>query len=85
MAHDARVPLHTRITPIRMLYVHSRRGSYDRGMGKDSELTDAALQSEIELLADLMTAATGSGDLTPAQVDDALGIFPTPPGTPEVV
>lgn len=54
-------------------------------MGQDPELTDEAMQSEIELLADLMTAATASGVLTPAQVDDALGILPQPPSEPEVV
>ena len=51
-------------------------------MGEDSELTDRAMQSEIELLADLMTAATAGGALTPGQVDEALGVlqqeFPVP-------
>ena len=68
-----------------MLYLHSGSGPYDGAMGEDSELTDGALQSEIELLADLMTAATAGGVLTPAQVDDALGILPQPPSEPDVV
>jgi hypothetical protein len=53
-------------------------------MGEDPELTDRAMQSEIELLADLMTAATAGGVLTQGQVDDALGVLQQKPADPEV-
>ena len=42
----------------------------------DPELTDAAMRAEIELLADLLTAAAHhfTGPMSDAQVDEALGL-----------
>lgn len=45
------------------------------GDGYESEVTDATLRGEIELLADVMAAAaTIDGRLTTAQLDHALGL-----------
>jgi hypothetical protein len=51
--------------------------------GRDEpELTDAALRSEIELLADLLTAvAHVTGPMSDAQIDEALGLS-APDATP---
>jgi len=43
--------------------------------GRDDELQDAALQEEIELVGDLVVAATSSdGRLTQEQIDRLLGV-----------
>jgi len=47
---------------------------------RDSEMTDAVLRAEIELLADLMAAVSDqSGPLSDDQVDAALGLRPPEP------
>ena len=43
---------------MQMQYTERAESTIRGDMGEDSELTDRAMQSEIELLADLMTAAT---------------------------
>ena len=44
-------------------------------MPEDPELTDAVLGGEIELLADVIDAASGAGCvLTQDQIDSALGV-----------
>ncbi len=44
-------------------------------MPEDPELTDAVLGDEIELLADIIDAASGAGCvLTQDQIDSALGV-----------
>jgi hypothetical protein len=53
--------------------------------GRDEqELTDAALRSEIELLADLLTAvALVTGPMSDAQIDEALGLSGPNPTVPD--
>ncbi len=40
----------------------------------DPELTDCQLNDEIELLADVMTAVSGTTSLSDAEIDSALGV-----------
>jgi hypothetical protein len=47
------------------------------GRASDDELTDDELESEIELVSELVVAATSSdGPLDQDQVDDILGVSP---------
>jgi hypothetical protein len=49
-------------------------------MPRDPEITDQDLGSEIELLADVITAASGAEQtLSQEQIDSALGVCPQEP------
>lgn len=56
---------------------------------EDAELRDAALHDEIELVGELIVAASAvDGPLTPSEIDEALGVAPAdaeavPTGVPE--
>jgi hypothetical protein len=59
--------------PMSGLHVEHPRDSHE----PDEDLQDAELQEEIELVSDLVVAASGSDTaLTQAQIDEALGLRP---------
>lgn len=66
--------------------VPSPRSAYAEGVtndGRRDELQDAALHQEIELVGELVVAATSSsGHLSLAEIDALLGVRAQTPGTP---